>query len=76
MTTEVNPARATTFVEEASGHNTVEVIILTRPSSTGLCKVRRADATTPGSEERIPFVRHVSKLSPLNEEARIMLGRT
>lgn len=44
----------------------IEVKILSKPSSTGLCKVKHGDRT---------LVRHRSQLSPQDDEARATLGK-
>ncbi len=51
--------RASTFGFDVD--ETIEVEILTGPSSTGLCKV--ADSTRT-------YVRHIDRLTPLDDEAR------
>lgn len=44
----------------------IEVQILSKPSSTGLCKVKHGART---------LVRHRTQLSPIDKEAKELLGK-
>ena len=48
----------------------IEVIIVSTPSSTGLCKVVIA------GEDGSVLVRHKDRLTPLNNEARKLLDKS
>lgn len=56
-------AQAKTFLDDTQE---VTVDVLTGPSGTGLCKVAFGSRV---------FARHVDRLEPLNEQARIILKR-
>lgn len=53
---------AKTFFDEEQ----VEVEVLSKPSSTGLCKCKFGEKT---------FARNVVQLDPMNEEAKKLLGK-